>query len=83
MSAVPRKRPAVVERPFYLHIRVFFDPVEQHFYIDIVAVQVVQPEQVGLVLFSPLQKLPGRSFGAKSVGIEQAGLESMELNLKV
>ena len=46
VRTMARKRPAVMERPFHLHIRVFFDPVEQHFYIDIVAMQIVQPNHI-------------------------------------
>ena len=72
-----------MERPFHLHIRVFFDPVEQHFYIDIVAMQIVQPKQIGLVLFSPLQEFLGCFLGTEAMGIEQASLDSVHLAVKI
>ena len=62
--------PAVVQRPFHLHFRMFFDPSKQHFYIDVVAVKVVQPQQVGLVFLGPLQELFGRMFRTKPMCIK-------------
>lgn len=66
--------PTVVQGPPHLHFRVLFNPVKQHLYVDIVPVQVVQPEQVWLVRLCPFQKFPGRVFGAKPVRVEQTGL---------
>lgn len=70
------KGPAVMQCPFNLHLGVFFDPVEQHLYIYVVAVDVVQPKQIRLIFLGPLQKLFCCMLGAESMRIKQPGLVS-------
>ena len=43
-----------MQRPFHLHFRMLFDPIEQHLHIDIVAMEIVEPQQVWFVFLSPL-----------------------------
>ena len=75
--------PAVMQRPFHLHFRMLFDPIKQHLYIDIVTMQIVQPQQVGFIFLGPLQELFGCLFRTKPVRVKQAGLDSVHLAVPV
>ena len=81
--AMTSKCPAVVQRPFHLHFWMLFDPIKQHLHIDVVAVQIVQPQQVWFIFLSPLQKFFGRTLGTKAMGIEQPRLDRMHLAVKI
>ena len=45
--------------------------VKQKANMDIVAVEVVQPDDIRVIAADPLQKSPGGGFGAKAPGAEQ------------
>lgn len=75
--------PAVMQRPFHLHFRMLFDPIKQHLHIDIVAMEIVEPQQVWFVFLSPLQELFSCTLGAKAMGIEQPRLDRMHLAVKI
>ena len=72
-----------MQRPFHLHFRMLFDPIEQHLHVDIVAMEIVQPKQIRLIFLSPLQKLFGCMLGAKSMRIKQPRLERVHLAVKI
>ena len=75
--------PAVMQRPFHLHFRMLFDPIEQHLHVDVVAMQIVQPQQVWFIFLSPLQKFFGRTLGAEAMCIKQPCLDRVHLAVKI
>ena len=60
-----------------------FDPIKQHLHIDIVAMEIVEPQQVWFVFLSPLQELFSCTLGAKAMCIEQPCLNRMHLAVKI
>lgn len=78
-----RKCPAIVECPANLHLRTRFDPGKKQFNIDIIAVDVVEPQQIGIEGFCPLQKSLSRFLGAKAVTVCQSSVQRMKFCIKV
>ena len=56
MRAMPRKRPAVVQRPYHLYVVLFY-VVEQHREIDTVHVEIVKMDNIGGEAFEIVYKL--------------------------
>ena len=83
VRAMASEGPAVMQRPFHLHFRMLFDPIKQHLHIDIVAMEIVEPQQVWFVFLSPLQELFSCTLGAEAMCIEQPCLNRMHLAIKI
>ena len=52
VGAMPRKRPAVVQRPHHLAVRTL-QPAEQHFIVEIIAMHIVQMHHIWLQCIQP------------------------------
>src|SRR5690554_1406244 len=58
IAAMSGEGPAIVESPHHRQAPVF-QPIAQHFYLKVIAVQIVQVHQVGLQAIQLLQKRSG------------------------
>ena len=70
ISAVPGKRPAVMQGPFHLYLRMLLNPGKQHLNIDVIAMDVMKPHKVRLVFLRPLEKPPGCSHRTESMLVQ-------------
>ena len=61
VSAMPRKAPAIVQGPYNRLARLFYI-VKQQLDVDVISVQIVKMDDIGIILLDPLDKLFGRPF---------------------
>jgi hypothetical protein len=54
MRTMARECPAVVKSPLYLHAWARFDPFEEEFVVDVVSMNIMKPEDIWIIFFSPL-----------------------------
>ena len=83
MGAVACEGPAVVEGPLHLHMGAAFDPVKEHAHMDVVTMEIMQPQQLRVVAFRPFEKFPGGFLIGKAVVIQQTGAHSADLHPQI
>ena len=71
------KCPAVMQRPDDL-LTASAQIVKQQTDVDIVAVDIVQPDHIGIIGLHPIQKAAGSCFGTEAVVIQQTAADAME-----
>ena len=77
------ERPAVVQSPADFHLRVLFDPGKEQLVVNIVPVEIVQPEEVGLVRLRPTQKTLCRQSRAEAMTVQQSRICAVQPDIPV
>ena len=82
VDAVPRERPAIVQRPNHL-TAVSGQPLEQHLDIDVVAQKEMQMHHVGVYLVQFAEEPARDRFGVETGLAIQARLQHVQANLGI